>query len=482
MRSGDNVSTFKRLNVSTLLDRVRAFFNPSTAAAARPQAAAITGLVDDSAGWHNYTFAPGDRPWGDVFADLEDAQEAWRSNFMVRRIVNVTRSYTVGSGLTLSSADPAVDAFLRDFWRHPKNRIDRRLGPICDHLTRDGELFPILFTNPVDGMSYVRFKSARTIREVRTDPDDYETELAYVENAPDDSREWISPANPLAFPERGSSSPPRAAGTKLPPLMLHWAVNKPVDATRGESDLVPILPWALRYSEWLKDRVRLNRQRTRSAMLDITVADDTQVEVKRHQLRRSNPIEAGIYVHGQGESVTMHNLAIDADDAQDDGQVLRLAIVAGSNIALHYIGEGEQVNYATAKEMGEPTARFFADRQQQIIWFLQDLITVAYRRFCYVHALPFPDDLQLNTTVTEVARADNANLAQAAHAIVQALTIAKQNAWIDDETALSLALKFAGETLPIERIRDILATARGEARKRVPDTVGAESANERMKE
>jgi len=432
---------------------------PAANPTSRADTAALTLRIDDSTGWESLNHAPGDRPWADLYADLEDTLDAWRKSFMVRRIVNLTRSYVVGSGISISSADPDIAAFITDFWEHPKNRIARRLGPICDQLTRDGELFPVLFTNAVNGMSYLRFKTARQIREVITDPQDYEHELSYTETlAGGDSRTWISPNHPDALVKTSE----RSNVQTLQPLMLHWAVNKPLDATRGESDLTPVLPWALRYSEWLKDRVRLNRQRTRAAMLDIAVADDTQVEGKRRQLRTSNPVEAGIYVHGPGEEVTLHGLNINAGQAEEDGKVLRLAIATGSNLALHYLGEGESTNYSTAKEMGEPTARFFADRQQDLIWCLQDLLTVAYRRYCFVADLAFPEDLELQVTVTEVARADNESLAKASHAIVQALAIASAHAWIDDETALSIALKFSGEILPIERIRDILAKARAE--------------------
>jgi len=443
----------------------------ATPLATRDATATISVRVDDSSGWESRTHAPGDRPWADVYADLEDSLTAWRKSFMIRRVVNLTRSYVVGSGISISSANKDIAAFVADFWDHPKNRVARRLGPICDQLTRDGEIFPILFTNPVNGMSYLRFKTARQIREVVTDPQDYEHELSYTENLPTaDTRTWISPNHPDAFPS--PSDRPREGGGRggspLQPLMLHWAVNKPIDATRGESDLTPILPWALRYSEWLKDRVRLNRQRTRAAMLDIQVADDTQVEGKRRQLRTSNPVEAGIYVHGPGEEVTMHALRIDSGQAEEDGKVLRLAIATGSNLALHYLGEGESTNYSTAKEMGEPTARFFADRQQDIIWCLQDMLSVAYRRFCLVSGLTFPEDLELQVTVTEVARADNESLAKAAHAIAQALAIASARGWIDDETALAIALKFSGEVMPIDRIRDILAKARDEFDDRPP--------------
>jgi len=281
--------------------------------------------------------------------------------------------------------------------------------------------------------------------------EDYETVLSFTENTVAQSpRSWLAASNP------------DAEALPLQPVMLHWAVNKPIDATRGESDLTPILPWALRYSEWLKDRVRLNRLRTRQGILDVEIADDTLVEAKRAQLRTANPIEAGIYVHGPGESTQMHNLQISADNAAEDGKVLRLAVATGTGLALHYFGEGEGTNYATAKAMGEPTARFYADRQQTIIWFLQDLVTYAYRRYCLALGKTPPEDLELYTAVTEVARDDNANIAAAARSIVEALAICAAQAWIDDETALSIALKFAGETYPVEQIREILARARSE--------------------
>ena len=417
----------------------------------RSQTSVVTVQVDDSPGWQGIHPAPGDRPWGDIYADLVDALDAWRKNFMVRRIVGLTRSYCVGAGLNVSSRDQNINDFILAFWSHPKNTIGRRLGEISDALCRDGELFPILFTNPVDGMSYLRFKSARQIREVVTDPEDFETVLSFTENTVAQApRSWISPENPAA------------ETVPLQPVMLHWAVNKPIDATRGESDLTPILPWALRYSEWLKDRVRLNRLRTRQGILDVEVADDTQVEAKRAQLRTSNPVDAGIYVHGPGEELAMHNLQIGADSAEEDGRVLRLAIATGAGLALHYLGEGEGTNYATAREMGEPTARFFADRQQRIIWFLHDLVGIAYRRYCLVTGQTAPEDLQLQTAVTEVARADNQTIANATLSIVRALAISAREGWIDDETALSIALKFAGETYPVEDIRQILARARSE--------------------
>ena len=71
-------------------------------------------------------------------------------------------------------------------------------------------------------------------------------------------------------------------------------------------------------------------------MLDVEIADDAVVEQKREQLRRTNPITAGIYVHGPGETVQLHNLRIDAQEARDDGLALRLAVATGSGAALKH--------------------------------------------------------------------------------------------------------------------------------------------------
>ena len=242
--------------------------------------------------------------------------------------------------------------------------------------------------------------------------------------------------------------------------MLHHTINKPVGATRGESDLSTVLKWALRYSNWLEDRVRLNRVRTRAALLDVEIADESQVEMKKRQLRRDDPLRAGIYVHGSGESVALHNLQINADQAEPDGKALRLAIVAGAGLGLHYFGEGESINYATAKEMGEPAARFYGERQRHMVRLVLDLVELAYHRHLLATGKQGPagGDLRLEASVTEVARADNEALAAAARDMVGALAQMRAQGWIDDATAIRLAFKFAGEMIDEEEIARILDT------------------------
>jgi hypothetical protein len=98
----------------------------------------------------------------------------------------------VGARITLSSPNKRFDQFRRAFWNHPKNRVDLRLEAMCDELSRSGDLFILLFRNPGDGMSYIRFVTKDRIRAIKTAENDWETELAYYEQLEDGSRKRMA--------------------------------------------------------------------------------------------------------------------------------------------------------------------------------------------------------------------------------------------------------------------------------------------------
>ena len=239
-------------------------------------------------------------------------------------------------------------------------------------------------------------------------------------------------------------------------MMLHYAINKPVGAVRGEGDLIPILPWALRYTEWLKDRVRFNRLRTELAAVDIEIDDDSKVGEKRQQYEANPPIGGSITVHGRGEKITYPSANIQGFEAEPDGRALRLAFAAGANVPLHFLAEGSSATRSTASEMGDPTHRHYRMRQKDFAGFLVDLCSCAWRRYEAVNGLAPLEDLGIKAVLPDISRADNEALAAAASAMVNALATMKTNGWVTDEWAVEMAFKFAGEALTQEEIVKIL--------------------------
>ncbi len=408
----------------------------------------LQARVDDAPGWTAIARAglgPADRYWPELLADMDDALVMWRSNFLVRQVVRLTTAYVVGDGITVSSAHPWVSGWLADFWTDPQNRLAARLPQWCDELTRSGELYLALFPNRITGMQYVRAIPARSIERVECDPNDYEKETGYRERAPGrlEPKHW--PAAAFAAPDE--------------PGLLHFAINRPVGATRGESDLTPVLPWAKRYNDWLAERVRFNRIRNELAMMHIEVQDESKVETKRQQYAASPPTGGSILVTGPGEKVNFPSANIQGYDASPDGLAVRLAIAAGANIPLHFLGEGNSATRSTAQQMGDPTHRHYRMRQQQFGEMLKEIAGVAYGRSANLRGLHRPGDLRLEVDAPDVSREDNGALASAAAAMVGALGQMKAQGWVDTETAIRLAFKFAGEILPEAKIRLLVAQA-----------------------
>jgi hypothetical protein len=311
--------------------------------------------------------APQDRAWHDLQGDLAGALEAWRANPLAFRIVSLTTDFVVGEGLLVRSRLPRVQEFLDRFWTHRLNRIPLRLERWCDELTRSGELFLVLSTNPADGMSYVREVPAARIDRIDTDPADLERELRYHElDGTLEGRWWPGPGAEDAL--------------TTPQLMLHYSINRPVGALRGQGDLAPILPWLRRYKEWLEDRARINRFKG-AFLWQVTVrnAGPGVLERKRAQYMRP-PAPGSVIITDESEEWRAVHPAIEAADASPDGRAMRLMVAAGAGIPLHFLAEGESANRATAREMGAPTFRHYDHRRREFGAMLVDLSAWAVRR------------------------------------------------------------------------------------------------------
>ncbi len=252
----------------------------------------------------------------------------------------------------------ATRQFLQDFWQHPLNHMDSRVIDWCDELTRTGELF-ILVTTDAGGMSYVRAVPALDVAEITCAENDLEQETLFTLK---DGRAY--PGRTVALNSEGN-----------PPFLLHYAVNRPVGALHGESDLAPLLKWLARYSGWLEDRARLNRFRT-TFLYAITLKGSTGAErIKRQAELNLNPPSPGSLLV-KDDSETWETLAprLESSDANEDGLAIKKMIAAGAGIPLHFLAEPESATRTTAESAGGPTFRHFEQRQEFVLWMLRDLL------------------------------------------------------------------------------------------------------------
>ena len=234
--------------------------------------------------------------------------------------------------------------------------------------------------------------------------------------------------------------------------MLHFAVNRPIGAIRGEGDLTPILPWLKRYSRWLEDRVRLNAGMR--SFLWIVYAPKRIMDDLRARYRQP-PEPGSIIVAEDGaerwEAVAPH---LHAADAAADGRAIRWMIAAGGpGTGLTDFGEAFDANQATATVMVDIRRRFLKRRQAYFTWMLVELTLRAYQRSRSVSAASRRaniNHIDFVVDAPDISGEDNMALAAAVRDLTIAFT-SLQTIMGDStelrEVAIRMFAKFAEEDI-----------------------------------
>lgn len=387
-------------------------------------------------GSQSYGTSAHDRPAYDRQGIMEDCLEAWRTNPIARRIVELTTQYAA-EGLQTSCAHAPTQSFIHAFWEHPLNRMSARMADFSDELSRSGNLFLLLSTDPA-GMSYVRIVPSADLRRIDTRSNDVEQEIAcHLLQA--DGEERIYP-----IWQPGAQHPRTEA------VMLHFAINRPSGAVWGESDLAPILKWLTRYTAWLEDRVRLNR--FRNAFLYVVkarFASESSRSARQHQLALHPPAPGSVLVTDESEEWSVLSPKLEALDASSDGLAIKKMIAIGAGLPLHFLAEPEQSTRTTAESSDQPTYRRFAARQRVLCEVCEGLLRAVLARRAPLD--PAIDPLvPLSVRGGDVSLRDNGQLAQSGHLAMQTALELYDKGLIPAEEVLRLSYRFMDEPLPTQ--------------------------------
>lgn len=383
---------------------------------------------------------------------LADALAAWRVNPLARRIVGLTSQYVVGAGIRAESKHTPTHKFIQSLWHHRLNRLDTRAMEWCDELTRTGNLFVILSTD-ASGMTYFRALPTDNVDQIVPRPNDIEQAQTIIEK-----RDYSQPAAATWPAYDESTDYPDDAGS-FPAVVVHYAVNRPVGAQWGESDLAPMLKWLSRYASWLEDRVRLNHFRQLFLFVVRGAFDSTAEKIARQNEINANPPQPGsVLVTDANESWDVIHPKLDSFEASEDGLSVKKMIAVGSGNPLHFLGEPESSTRTTAEAAGGPTFRHYQQRQTYFLWLIKDLLQIAIRRRRQVHRDHGVSNIaEITVTGTDISARDNASLAVASTQINAAWGNLYERGLVDEYEYLRILYAFAGENADI---KDLAARAR----------------------
>ena len=384
--------------------------------------------------------SPRDRLAYDRQDVLADCMDAWRFNPLARRITELTANYVTGGGFVLSCPHTGTQDFLERFWNHRLNHLNLRTGELSDELVLSGNLF-LLVSTDASGMSYLRVIPSADIARIESSETDVEQELSYVSKPGLTGEERIFPAY-----QPGRDRPEEDGG--FAPVMLHYAVNRPVGSQWGESDLAPVLKWLSRYNAWLEDRVRLNRFRNAFVyVVRARFANESARSNRQAQLALHPPAPGSVLVTDENEEWSVIAPKLEALDASSDGLAIKKMIAAGVGLPLHFLAEPESSTKTTAEASGNPSYRRFAERQRAMCWILQDLLRVVLERRAYFD-LNVDPTAPISVSGGDISARDNAELADAGQKAAAIATALHEKGLISSEEMLRLVYRFMGEQLP----------------------------------
>jgi len=105
--------------------------------------------------------------------------------------------------------------------------------------------------------------------------------------------------------------------------------------------------------------------------------------------------------------------------------------------------EGQTVN------VGLPTLLKFQRRQYVLRALLRAILDRVLQEACKAKRLPEDIDMHYDLLFPEIDVDDHQMLAASTQMLVSALTVAKQQGWVSDETAMRLIFQSAGEEMDI---------------------------------
>lgn len=399
---------------------------------------------------------------------LEQSLEAWRTNPLARRIVELTSQYVVGGGLTINCKHEKAAAFLAAFWNHRLNHMPVRVFEMCDELTRTGNLFILLSTDPA-GMSYLRVIPASEIDEIQSRVNDIEQPVMFKPKA---NTEDLDPKPILAYdPQKDNPQEP---------VMLHYAINRPAGAQWGEPDLAPLLRWLARYSNWLEDRARLNRYRNAFLfVVQAKFASDAQRKARQTALNANPPKPGSILVADENETWKVLHPRLESGDAEKDGLSIKKMIAAGAGIPLHFLAEPESATRTTAEAAGGPTYRRFEQRQEYFLWMIQDILSVVLARRGSLDA-KVKGDIEFTVTGADISSNDNGTLSQAAYYMISILDDLRDRKLITNAEFLRLIYRFFGETIDADDMLQQAARESGDQGKKSESFAPAKDGDTRL--
>lgn len=349
----------------------------------------------------------------------------WQRDPLAKQAVRLWTDYAFGRGLTWKAADEAQQTTLNKVWKARRNRAlfsQRGQVKTSKKLLIDGDLYVAIFGEGED-RSFRRM-DAMQIEDHICDPDDAEKVLAFRRLLPDGKTSLFYAAWDADDDDKKLAEQQRVGPTRQKVVLQKDVVvyHLPFDdiGERGNGLLTSCLDWSREHRRFQESRVSLTQALAKFAHkitakggqkvlddLSKRMASTFATSGATTQERNPKPAAGSTFFQNSGIEMEQMPRGTGAGDARADANNLKLMVAAGTGIMLHYFGDPENGNLATATAMELPMLKQFGSYQQLIQDFYRDLASITLDED--------PDEMsdEIDIDLPPILEADLAALGQA---------------------------------------------------------------------
>jgi hypothetical protein len=364
---------------------------------------------------------------------LELAYWLYRTNPQAYRIVELTKDFVVGEGIKYKAVSPEIQAVLDKHWNDPVNAWDLKQHKRALELGLYGEQVYPVFVREHDGRVRLGSIDPAFISEVKLDEENAEIVKTI--------RLKEMPKYPLGKREleviHVDEDPKSKTYGRLVGDCFFFAVNRVTHATRGTSDLAPLIDWIDGFDQFLFNRLDRSLFAT-NFIWDVTLEGASQSEIDEF-LKRWPKMKPGM-VRAHNEKVSYKIVApnLEARDASEEAKLIKHQIVAGAGLPSHWLGEAGDANRATAAEMGIPATKRLKARQRYFRYMIEHIFNFVIDQAIIARPELAKVDRSYEVIMPQIWALDVQRVTASMSQGASALLVAEQQEWITSEQAAEI--------------------------------------------
>ena len=350
---------------------------------------------------------------------VDMSRRAYDNDVLAEAIVDSWTSFGFGTEVDVIPRDPAAKPVWDAFWNHKQNAYllnQKRVQDMSTYLLRDGDYLILFYISTLDGSVIIRRVSTIEIQGgpqgtgIICMPQDREVPVLYRRQLYATATETVNPVQYIRDWRATDEMVEEVRQTKdwhfedgvfldeVKPetrvVALHVAHK--VRTLRGWPLMTTGLPWSAAYKNFLQDRAAIARA---AAMYFEKLkvkggqrAVDSLVTAMQSSLTHNsntyetNPIPAAgsRWIENDQAELTRFPMDTGSSDAQVDGAMLKAQAALAGRMPSHWLGSGQDVQWATAQEMRLPILR--ALNGYGLFWSatwdeMAEIVLTAYERY-----------------------------------------------------------------------------------------------------